>query len=244
MAFGTTRWSLVVRARSGDAHGRRALDELCAIYWPAVYALYRREGLDADAAGDVTQALFADLLERGDFANATPERGRFRAWLCTCARHFLSNARASARAGKRGGGRPTLSLDVEREEGRLSREPLDHLDPAAAFERRWAQTVIETALRRLAGAEVEAGREALFAALRPTLEGASPTHGWAALAAELGSSEGALRVAAHRLRGRFRDRLLAEVRETLDDPAGAGDEIAELMRALQAGKAPEPEKTS
>lgn len=239
MSFHTTRWSLVVRAGRGDADGRRALDELCAIYWPAVYAAYRHEGLDVEAARDLTQGLFADLLQRGDFRKASRDRGRFRAWLRTCARNFLHNERDRALAQRRGGGQPVLSLDVADEEGRLRTEPLDRLDPEALFERRWAQAVIETALERLTQAEAAAGRAALFAALRPALDGAAFPRPWAELATELGTTEGSLRVAAHRLRARFRERLLAEIRDTLDDPAAAGAELDELMRALQAGSAAE-----
>ena len=234
MSFHTTRWSLVVRARRDDADGRRALDELCAIYWPAVYAAYRREGLDVEAARDLTQGLFADLLHRGDFGKANRERGRFRAWLRACARNFLHNERDRALAQRRGGGRQVLSIDVAAEEDRLLTEPLDRLDPAALFERRWAQAVIESALDRLQQAEVAAGRAASFAALRPALDGVATLRPWAELAAELGVTEGSLRVAAHRLRGRYRDRVLAEIRDTLDDPATAGAELDELLRALRA----------
>lgn len=234
MSFRTTRWSLVLRASRADTEGLRALDELCAAYWPPVYALYRGEGLDPEAAGDLTQGLFADLLARGDLAKADRERGRFRAFLRTCARHFLANERDRARARKRGAGRLPLSLDVEGEEGRLRREPMDRLDPAALFERRWAQAVIEAALGRLRRDEAAAGRGELFETLRPALEGTPPARGWAALAEEIGTSEGALRVAAHRLRARFRERLLTEVRDTIDDPATAGSELEELLAALRA----------
>lgn len=222
----------MLRAGGEDAEARGALDELCASYWPPVYALYRREGLDVEAARDLTQSLFAELLARGDVARASPEKGRFRAYLRTCARNLLANHRDAERAQKRGGGRAPLSLDVDGEEARLLREPIDALDAAAVFERRWAQAVIESALTRLERDEARAGREAQFFALRPTLDGDANAKPYAALAEDLGTSEGALKVAVHRLRARFKDALLVEVRETLPDGDEPGAELRELLAAF------------
>jgi RNA polymerase sigma-70 factor (ECF subfamily) len=233
VAFHTTRWSLISRASGDDAERTRALDELCTIYWPPVYALFRGEGLDAEAARDLTQGLFADLLARGDFARADPARGRFRAFLRGCARHYLTNERDRAAALKRGGGRSFVPLDIGGEETRFALEPVDRLDPGALFDRRWAQSVIESALQRLADDEHAAGRGSLWPLLQPVLDGGPPPRPWAEIARELGTTEGALKVAAHRLRARFRERLLAEVRETLDGEA-PGDELQQLLAALQA----------
>ncbi|MFK7741678.1 MAG: RNA polymerase sigma factor [Planctomycetota bacterium] len=257
MAFHTTRWSLVARARGAAAgHGEaaKALDELCRIYWPAVYALYRAEGHEPERAGDLTQGLFAALLERGDFDRPDRERGRFRSWLRSCARNWLHNERDRERAKKRGGGRQVVSLDAgsldtDREEQRRIVEPVDRLDADALFERRWAQATIESALDQLRSEEQAAGRGVIFALVEPVLSGENPARSWAEAAAEIGTSEGALRVAAHRLRRRFRDRLIREVRDTLADPVGGSGsgtaapglpaeseqaELAELLRALRA----------
>tara|TARA_R110002073_G_scaffold79814_2_gene192477 strand:- start:99 stop:803 length:705 start_codon:yes stop_codon:yes gene_type:complete len=234
VAFHTTRWSLIARANKGDAGARLALDELCRVYWPPVYAMYRGDGVSAEQARDLTQGLFANLLEREDFGKADPERGRFRSFLRTCARNWLLNERDREQALKRGGEARVFSLDTEQEEQRWSRDPADHLDAAAIFERRWAQIVIEQSLSRLAEEEHEAGRGAVFVILRPALEGDSLQHSWAELAVQLGTTEGALRVAVHRLRKRFRERIEAEVRDTLGDTDGNRDELAELLAALQA----------
>ena len=236
MAFQTTRWSLVARAAKGDDGARLALDELCRLYWPPVYAMYRRDGTSAEHARDLTQGLFASLLERDDLQKASPERGRFRAFLRTCARNWLANERDREHAQKRGGGRQPFSIDTDDEEQRFLREPVDSLDPAAMFERRWAQVVIDQALAQLAADERDAGRGDVFEILRPALEGDALEQSWAELAADLRTTEGALRVAVHRLRRRFRERIEAQVRDTLGDAAGSdeGSELAELLQALQA----------
>ena len=230
--FHTTRWSLVSRAQRDDTEGTSALEELCALYWPPVYAFYRRQGQTVDDAQDLTQGLFTDLLERGDLRGADPARGRFRAFLCACARNYLANACDRARADKRGGGRKLLSLDTGREELELAREPAVHLDAEALFERRWACAVIDKALARLELEEIRAGRGRMFGVLLPTLSGEDLGRPYALVATELGTSEGALKVIVHRLRRRFRERLLAEVGHTITDPADAADEISTLLAAL------------
>lgn len=227
----------MLRAGSDDAPTReRALEELCLTYWPPVYALYRSQSLSADDAADLTQSLFADLLDRRDFDRADPERGRFRGWLATCAKHHLANHRARDRADKRGGGRRPIPLDaLAAEERRFCAEPSSvRDDPARAFDRRWAQGVIETALARLEESERGQGRGELFELLRPTLEGGGPPRPWATVAAELGGTEGALKVRAHRLRGRFREFLIAEARDTLGEHDGAEAELRHLLAALES----------
>ncbi len=235
MAFHTTRWTLVTRAARPDEAGARALDELCTTYWPAVYAFYRSDGATPDAAADLTQGLFADLLTRGDLASADAERGRFRTFLRSCARNFRANELDRSRAEKRGGGTAPLSLDIEREESRIRLEPMEQLDPAAAFDRRWAQTVIEDALAELESAERGADRGEMFDRMRATLEGRAPEKPWAEVADEVGSTEGALKVAAHRLRHKYRECLVRGVRETLGDEVDVDEELAALLAALSGG---------
>lgn len=231
------------RASRADADGRQALDELLTAYWPPVYAFFRRLGADRDAASDLVQGLFAHLLEREDFATAAPENGRFRAFLATCARNWWANQRDRQRAEKRGGGVLQVSLSQGRDEVEtwLGSEPVHGLDAAAVFERRWAETVIARALWQLEQDERAAGRGDVFAVVRPVLEGHGPARPWAALARELGSNEGALKVAAHRLKQRFRAQLEAEVRPTLADDRQPGDELRALLEALQAGGGKSPD---
>jgi len=234
MTFQSTRWTLVLRARSDDAPGREALEQLCAAYWQPVYVLYRRLGAGRDEAADLTQGLFADLLARGDLAKATPERGRFRSFLRACARNWWNNQRESANARKRGGGLPVVPLEPDDAESWLHAQPVDTLDPEALYERRWACSVLERAVWRLEQAEIAADRGALFARLRGVLDGGPPALPWAELARQLGATEGGLKVAAHRLKARMRDLLLAEVRETLAEAHTSGEELQDLLSALQA----------
>ncbi len=234
MSFQTTRWSLVLRARRPDADGARALDELLGAYWQPVYVLYRRLGATADDAADLTQGLFARLLARGDLDTVAPDRGRFRDFLRSCARHWWANERERAAATKRGGGVHHVSFDRDGTEAWLSAQPADGGDAAALFERRWAQTVLDRALWRLEQEEVAAGRGAQFAQLSGCLAGSPPPEPWSVIAHRIGTSEGALRVAAHRLRVRFRACVVTEVRETLPDDCAPGDELQELLAALQS----------
>lgn len=223
---------MVLDAGRGDAAGRAALEELCGAYWYPLYALARRRGLDANAAEDAVQGLFADLLERGDVERADPERGRFRAFLAVAFRNHLANVRDRERALKRGGGRTPVSLDAAAAEVRYAEASGRALDPEALFDRAWALTLIEGALARLRADYASRGKEALFDALRPTLVEFDPAESRAALAARLELSEGACKVAIHRLRGRYREALLAAVRDTVSEESEVEAELGRLFAAL------------
>lgn len=230
--FRTTRWTVVLSVGGGDGAGRAALEELCAAYWYPLYALARRRGFTASDAEDAVQGFFADLLARGDVARADPERGRFRAFLSSAFRNHVSNARARERAEKRGGGRAPLSLDVARAEERYSNASGLALDAEALFDRAWALALLESALARLRADYVARGNEALFDALRPALVEPGDEAPRAELARSLGMTEGALKVAVHRLRARYRDALRSAVRDTLEGEGDVERELAALFAAL------------
>lgn len=234
--FATTRWSIVVAAGAGeDTAGRAALESLCRAYWYPLYAFERRGGTRAEDARDLVQGFFAELLEKDVLAQADRDRGRFRTFLIAAFRHFASKEREKARALKRGGGRAPLPLDFEDGESRYLREPADERTPERLFERRWALTLLEEALGRLREEHRVAGREDLFEALRGTLGSAGgPEASYAALGEGLGMSEGAVKVAVHRLRRRYRDVLRAAIAETVADPSEVDDEIRCLLGALAA----------
>ncbi len=231
--FRTTRWSLVRAAAgaAGDDRGRAALAELCELYWPPVYAYARRRGLDPDGAADLTQSLFARILEKGQLAGVDAGRGRFRAWLRSAVEHQWANERARAAALVRGGGRPLVSLD--RDAGERFAAPCAAAgdDPARAFDRAWAHALLAQALEELRAEYAARGRAELFEALRPTLGGGGEARALAAVAADLGTTEGAVKVAAHRLRRAYRERVRRAVAGTVADAGDVEDELADLFRA-------------
>lgn len=233
-AFATTRWSLVARAGSagGAASDERgqALGQLCEAYWYPVYAFARRGGASEHDARDLVQEFFTRLLERGGLDGADAARGRFRTYLLAAFRHFQSNERERLGARKRGGGRLAFSLDDELAERRLRDELVDADDPERAYQRSWAQTLLGQVLERLRAEYESTGKGALFERLRPGLQGEEVV-GHRAVAEELGSTEGAVRVAAHRLRRRFGDLLEREIVQTLSDPGDAADELRGLFEA-------------
>ena len=234
--FATTRWSLVRSAGSDgskDTHAGRALAELCESYWYPLYAYVRRKGVDAEEARDLTQAFFAMLLERNDLAAADPQRGRFRSFLLGAMNHFLSNHWRAERAQKRGGGRRVASLDIDLDDGetRYSREPGHDETAERIFERRWALTVLGQAMDTLRAEMAESGKAGQFDTLRGYLDG-STTTAYADVAAELGMTEVATRVAVHRLRDKYRRCLRRMIGETVETEAEIDAELRELLGAL------------
>jgi RNA polymerase sigma factor (sigma-70 family) len=231
--FATTHWSLVLSA--GDQPSPQAVDaleKLCRAYWLPIYAFVRRQGRSPHDAQDLTQEFFARLLEKKSLAVADPARGRFRSFLLASLKHFLANEWDKARAQKRGGGQILIPIDAADAE---TKHGLDPADPATAekiYERRWALALLDQVLRRLREEYVRDGREKLFEQLKPTLTEASRTVPYAEIAARLGTSEGAVKVAVHRLRQRYRELLRTEIADTVAGPDEVEDEIRNLFAAL------------
>jgi len=232
--FSTTQWSRVRTARDGsDSDARRALEELCQTYWYPLYAFVRRQGYDAAAAEDLTQAYFAELVEKDFLKSVESSAGRFRSFLIASVRHFLSNQRERDQALKRGGGARTISLETANAEALFKDEPAECLDPEQVFERRWALIVIGRAMERLQHAAHKAGTEAQLECLRPYLTGEATRAPYSEVAAELGMTVGAVKGAVHRLRKRFGQLLRAEIAETVSDPAEVDDEIRHLLTVIE-----------
>lgn len=231
--FASTRWSVVLAAGRGGDSGpvREALASLCETYWYPVYAFIRRRGHDADAAADLAQGFFTRLLEKGFLAGARQERGRFRSYLLGAVRHYLANERDRALAARRGGRTAIVSLDRDAGEDRYRREPADSLTPEKQFERRWALTMLERVLQSLAREYAETGRAVHFDRLKAFLTDPAEPGAYRQAARDLRMTEGAVRVAAHRLRRRYRDLLREEVSQTVARP---GDVEAELRHLLEA----------
>jgi len=231
--FGTTHWSLVLAARNrNDPRARVALSTLCQSYWYPIYVYIRRRGHDPQAAEDLTQEFFAELLRLGALAGVDRSKGKFRAFLQACCRHFLAHQRDHRRALKRGGGRQEFSIDIRDAEGRYLREPVDDLTPEALFDRRWALTLLENIFDDLRAEYRRADKSVLFDALKSQLTGGPDASPHAEIAARLGMTENAVQVAAHRLRRRYREALHARIATTVADPADVEDEIRDLFAAV------------
>ncbi len=227
--FPTTRWTLVVAA--GDPHrkdARSALVSLCEHYWYPLYAYLRRGGYPADRAQDLTQEFFIRLLEGRYLDRADPEKGRFRSFLLTSLKFFVADEQDRHRALKRGGG-AVLSLEFSSGEERYQREPAHDETPERIFERRWALSLLDGVVEKLRNEFVQHGRPEHFERLKVFLLGQSDAP-YAALAQEMNTSEGALKVAIHRLRKRYRELFRQEIADTVADPAEVESELRYPMR--------------
>jgi len=233
--FATTRWSVVLAAGEGGTPGsREALARLCEIYWYPLYAFVRRWGHTADDAQDLTQEFFARLLEKHYLGDVRRERGRFRSFLLASLKHFLLNERDRVLAQKRGGGRVLLPLEGDTAEGRYRLEPCEPSTPETIFERRWALTLLDRVLTHLRDEYAASDRRPLFEALRGLLTGQADTPRYAELAVRLAMTEGAVKVAVHRLRRRFGALLREEIADTVADAGDIDDEIRYLFKVLDA----------
>ena len=226
-SFPTTCWGLIATAAGPTAAARPALAELCAIYWPPVYAFVRRAGRSPDDALDLTQSFFTRMLEHNDLASVDPRRGRFRAWLLGALKHFLANEARRSRAQKRGGCR-VLAIDDLAEDG--AAELADSVTPARLYARRWAITVLENVLGTLEREHAAADKRKRFALLKSSLLGCDLDY--EALAEELGQPAATLRVHVHRLRRRYHDLLREEIARTVDTPREVDDELRYLLAVL------------
>jgi RNA polymerase sigma factor (sigma-70 family) len=232
--FATTQWSLVLRANRSSDSSTAALQTLCERYWYPLYAYVRRRGVAAHEAQDLTQEFFARLLEKNSLAAASPERGRFRAFLLTSLKNFLTNEWEKAQAQKRGGGQPAISLqlNLDSAESRLSLEPAHNLTPDRCFERQWALLLLELVVKRLQEEQAAAGKARQFELLKEALAGGAERLAYSSIAAELQISEEAARQAASRLRKRYREILREEVSHTVERPEDVDEEIRSLFQVL------------
>jgi RNA polymerase sigma factor (sigma-70 family) len=232
--FPTTRWSRVVAAKgTAGSDAREALADLCDAYWYPIYAFVRYQGYTPDAAQDLTQEFFAYILERDLFAKADPALGRLRTFLRTVCTRQLANHRDRQNTEKRGRGRLTLSIDARDAEGRYAREPAHGMTAERVYNRSWALTLLDRALDRLRREYDDAGWLATFEELQAVLTRAPEGDSYATIAARLGTTEGAIRVAAHRLRRRYGRLLRQEIAATVGDVAEVDDEIRSLFAALE-----------
>ncbi len=232
--FQTTHWSLVAAAGHGQpVEARAALEELCTAYWYPVYAFIRRRGYQPDDARDLTQEFFARLIEKDYLEAADEQRGRFRTFLLTAVTRFLANEQERAAAQKRGGGRRPISLNVSDGESRYQCEPADPWTPERIFERRWALTILDRTLARLRADHEAVGKSDHFDALKVHLMGDAGAPSLRQTAARLQMTEGAVKVAIHRLRQRYRDALREEISQTVTGADDVEQELRLLLAALR-----------
>jgi RNA polymerase sigma-70 factor (ECF subfamily) len=232
--FATTHWSVVqLAARHDTARAQRALSELCSAYWYPLYVYVRRQGATPHDAQDLTQEFFARFLAGNYLAEASREKGKFRAFLLACLKHFLANDRERARAAKRGGGQRFISFDEEHAEERYRLEPANEPSADKSFDRGWAMTLLDSVLAKLRAEFTREGKETMFEKLKPCLAGSRESQAYAEIARQLGMSEGAVKVAVHRFRQRYRELLRSEIASTVSSPAEVDEEIRYLFSVLE-----------
>jgi RNA polymerase sigma factor (sigma-70 family) len=231
--FATTRWTVVLQAGGSTSPGSAAaLEKLCRAYWYPLYSFARRRGLAPHDAEDLIQSFFAFLLEKDVIARADRERGRFRTFLLSALQNFHANERARAGTQKRGGGHSLVSFDELQAEASYQSEPATNLTPERLYDQKWAASLLEQVMQILRREYAAAGKEPLFEDLRGLLWGGRGDVSYEAIGRKLGTSEGAIKVAVHRLRARFKECLQDEVAHTVARPEEVEDELRHLLSAL------------
>jgi RNA polymerase sigma factor (sigma-70 family) len=227
--FGTTQWSVVLKAGEG---AEEALLKLCKLYWPPLYTFVRRRGHATHEAQDLTQAFFAHVLENRALRTVAPAKGRFRSFLLVSLKHFLDNEWNKANTLRRGGKQVFISWDDLRLADRESLAPSDPMTPEKLFNRRWALMLLERVMNRLRSECVAARKGELFERLKDHLTPGQTEESYREIATELGMTEGAVKVTVHRLRRRFGELVREQIGRTVERPEEINDEIRELFAAF------------
>jgi RNA polymerase sigma-70 factor (ECF subfamily) len=231
--FATTHWSVVLQAGRPKAPGyEQALETLCRSYWFPLYAYLRRQGYSNQQAEDYTQAFFCRILEKKVIGMADSKRGKFRSFLLSTLKHFISDEYDRARAQKRGGGRRILSIDFNGAENQYALEPAHGLSPEKLFDKSWALTVLERTMSRLKAEMASQNKQDLFEHLKIYLTVEKDSVPYRDKADKLDMTEGNVRTAVHRLRGRYRKLLRDEIAQTVAAENQVDEEIDDLFNAL------------
>jgi RNA polymerase sigma-70 factor (ECF subfamily) len=222
-----------MRARGDSPEAQAALSDLCAAYYAPVFDFIRRHAADEDSARDLTQEFFTRILARPGLNGVDPQRGHFRSYLLGAVKNFLSTMREHSRRLKRGAGQPMESLGHGTDTSPGLQLPDPNVpSPDREFDRKWALAVLQRALAALAEENRVAGKSDQFEALKPWLTGDTEQISQGDAARQLEINEGAVKVAIHRLRLRFREVIKAEIAQTLSDRAQADEELHHLLEAL------------
>lgn len=233
-SFRTTRWSLVISAgREQTPDARDALESLCHWYWFPLYAYARRRVHDVHQAQDLTQAFFERLLDKNYLADADPSRGRFRSFLITAFKHFLSNEWQKANTLKRGKGVTPFSIDFPDGDSRIAAACTRELTPEQLYERQWVTTLLGRVMERLQQEFAAADKDEQFQQLKACIVGDNSGDSYAEIAERLGATEASIKMAVQRLRRRYRELLRDEIAQTVGDNESVEDEIRCLFQAFQ-----------
>jgi len=231
--FPVTLWSVVLAAGGPPSpKADQALSTLCQAYWYPLYVFVRRRGFSPHDAEDLTQGFFVHLMQSQRLGQVSPERGKFRSFLLASLQNYLVDQHRMDSAGKRGGGAQVISLDADKAEERYQCEPMDNQDPEKLFERRWALTLLDRVLDRLEQEFAGSGRQKRFEELKPYLLGEPDAAGYAEVARRLGTTEGAVKVAVLRMRGRYRELFAEEIAHTVRSEAEREEETRHVLALL------------
>ncbi|MFT7630529.1 MAG: RNA polymerase sigma factor (sigma-70 family) [Mariniblastus sp.] len=233
--FETTHWSLIVSSRLEDTDVRQAsLSELCEAYWYPLFAYLRRKGHGPEESADYVQGFFVELIDKDFLESVSPEKGRFRWFMMSAIKRFVSNLLEKKHALKRGGGVNRFSVDINDAERKYQLEPVDGWSAEKLFDRQWALAVLKQALDELETEQTSRGKLELYKALQPTLSGIPMTmEQYAEIGEQFSIPSGAVKVAALRLRQKYRDSIREIVAQTLTDSQNVGEELNELLSALR-----------
>ena len=231
--FTSTHWSVVVEAQGESPAAEEALEKLCRTYWRPIYSFILRQAVGPEAAEDITQGFFADLLEHKSLTAVRKEKGRFRSYLLGALKHFLADERRRAMAIKRGKGQRLIPLEALSANERAEMEPADPVTAEQIYERRWASTVLEHVLALLKNEYVAAGNAALFDCLKQLLPDEPGSPSQADMAGQLGMTANAVRQAFHRFRQRYQLLLREEIAHTVATPADIEDELRHLIAVVR-----------
>jgi RNA polymerase sigma factor (sigma-70 family) len=231
--FSTTHWSVVLAAGEKDSPAAAAaLEQLCRIYWYPLYGFVRRQGQSPQDAEDLTQQFFCRLLEKDHLGKADRNRGKFRNFLLVSLKNFLINERKRVGRLKRGGDLTFLSFDAQEAEERYAREPSDNATPASAYERQWAVALVEQVFSVLREEYAATDKANLFTALKVFIWGDAEAASYAQIGVQLHLTVGAVKVAVHRLRQRFRQVLRDQTAQTVARPEDIDEELRHLIGVL------------
>jgi RNA polymerase sigma-70 factor (ECF subfamily) len=231
--FHTTHWSIVLRAGQSDAGlAKKALEDLCQRYWYPIYCFVRRRGYSPEDAQDLTQEFFSRLLASNGLASVDRSKGKFRSFLLASVSHLLANEWNRSQRQKRGGGSLHFSLDVAAAEGRFQLDPSDALTPETIYERRWAETVVDSVTRRLEAEFAEAGMGKRFDVLKVFLVADEEPASYAEAARRLEISDGAVRTAIYRMRQRYGELFRTEISKTVSGPQEMEEELRHFLAVL------------